>query len=356
MDKSISSRQVAIITTVGFTITKLHILPASLARFSNEGLWLSALLNVILDFLLLLVVLKITSSVDDGDVISYFENKFGKPLTKVLCFFYFLFFITKTFVPIFEQKNSIELTFYETQPTFLTFMPFFIVAFYIVIKGVRPYARSMEISLWLFISGVFIIILLSAFSGNYSSLLPIVPQNTRFLNGSLKSLIWFGDPIYLLFFVGKIKKSATHNTQIIKAFIIYAVLTILILIVFYSIFDSIAERQYYATLKMSKYSIALSDIGRFDYLGAFMLSGINVFQVSLPLIFASILLSYILNFKNKIVPALIVIAIEVVLSIITQNDFFKAIDFTQNYLVYFFIVMTYLIPLTVLLKRRRYGI
>ena len=158
------------------------------------------------------------------------------------------------------------------------------------------------------------------------------------------------------FFVGKIKKSATHNKQIIKAFIIYAVLTILILIVFYSIFDSIAERQYYATLKMSKYSIALSDIGRFDYLGAFMLSGINVFQVSLPLIFASILLSYILNFKNKIVPALIVIAIEVVLSIITQNDFFKAIDFTQNYLVYFFIVMTYLIPLTVLLKRRRYGI
>lgn len=356
MNKSITTRQMAIITTVGFTITKLHIMPAQLAHFSNEALWISALINVVLDFFLLLVVLKITREVGDGNVILYFENKFGKPFTKLLCFLYFLFFLTKTFIPIFEQKNSIELTFYETQPTFLTFMPFFIVAFYVILKGVRPYARSMEISLWLFISGIFIIILLSVFSGNYSALLPIVPQNTRFLNGVLKSLIWFGDPIYLLFFAGKIKRSARHDKTIIKSFIIYSCLTIVILIIFYSIFDSIAERQYYATLKMSKYSISLSDIGRFDYLGAFMLSGINVFQVSLPLIFASILLSYILNFKNKIVPALIVTAIEITLSIITQNDFFKALKFTQNYLVYFFIIMTYLVPIITLLKRRKYGI
>ncbi|MBR5438757.1 MAG: GerAB/ArcD/ProY family transporter [Clostridia bacterium] len=356
MEKSITSRQLAVITTVGFTITKLHILPASLSHFSKEALWLSALINIAIDFLLLLAVLKISNDAKNENVVLYFENKFGKNFTKVLCFIYALFFMLKTFIPIYEQKNSIELTFYETQPTFLTFMPFFIVAFYIVLKGVRPYARSMEISLWIFILGIAILFLLSSFSGNYSALLPIIPSNFSFLNGSLKSLIWFGDPLLLLFFVGKVKRSENHDKKIITAYITYAVLTIIFLVVFYSIFDTIAERQYYASLKMSKYSISLSDIGRFDYLGAFLLSGINVFQVCLPLIFASILLSYCFNFKNKIIPALIVVLLEFIISILTQNDFFKSLSFIQNYAVYFFIIMTYLLPIIFLLKRRRNGI
>ena len=356
MNKSITTHQLAVITAVGFSITKLHILPASLSHFSSEALWLSAFINIAIDFLLLLLVLKVLNDAKEENIMLYFENKFGKTFSKVLCFIYALFFILKTFIPIYEQKNSIELTFYETQPTFLTFMPFFIVAFYIVLKGVRPYARSMEISLWIFILGIFIIFLLSAFSGNYSALLPVIPSNASFLNGSLKTLIWFGDPLFLLFFAGKIKKTYNHNKKIIIAFIVYALITITFLVMFYSIFDTIAERQYYASLKMSKYSISLSDIGRFDYLGAFLLSGINVFQICLPLIFASILLAYCFNFKNKIIPALIVVSIEFVLSILTQNDFFKSLDFMQNYMVYFFIVMTYLVPIIILFKRRKYGI
>ena len=356
MDKSVSTRQLAIIVAVGFTITKLHILPASLAYFSGEALWLSALINLAIDFLLLLFVLKIINDAKEQNVILYFENKLGKPLGKVLCLIYALFFIIKAFIPIYEQKNSIELTFYETQPTFLTFMPFFIVAFYIVLKGIRPYARSLELCLWLFIGGIAVLFLLSAFSGDYSSLLPIIPSSNAFLNGSLKSLIWFGDPLYLLFFAGKIKKSVNHNKKIIISYVIYAVLTLIFLVMFYSIFDAISERQYYASLKMSKYSISLSDIGRFDYLGAFLLSGINVFQVCLPLIFASILIAHALNFKNKVIPALIVTLLEFVLSVLTQNDFFKSLSFIQNYAVYFFILMTYFVPIIIFLKRRKYGI
>ena len=149
MNKSITTHQLAVITAVGFSITKLHILPASLSHFSSEALWLSAFINIAIDFLLLLLVLKVLNDAKEENIMLYFENKFGKTFSKVLCFIYALFFILKTFIPIYEQKNSIELTFYETQPTFLTFMPFFIVAFYIVLKGVKPYARSMEISLWM---------------------------------------------------------------------------------------------------------------------------------------------------------------------------------------------------------------
>ena len=89
---------------------------------------------------------------------------------------------------------------------------------------------------------------------------------------------------------------------------------------------------------------------------AFLLSGINVFQVCLPLIFSAILLAYCFNFKNKVIPCLIVVLIEFALSILTQNDFFKSLSFMQNYAVYFFILMTYLIPIIMLIKRRKNGI
>ena len=126
MEKSVTTRQLAVICAVGFTITKLHILPAMLSRYSNEALWLSALINIVLDFLLLLAVLKITSNAKNENVMEFLENRFGKNVSKIICFIYVLFFLLKAFIPIYEQKNSIELTFYETQPTFLTFMPFFV--------------------------------------------------------------------------------------------------------------------------------------------------------------------------------------------------------------------------------------
>lgn len=351
----ITTRHLCIIIVVGFTLGKLYVLPALLAGMVGENMWLTTIINLIIDLLLLLMVCFILSRTNKTfyELLCYC---FGNSGAKIISFLYALFFIGKAFIPIFEQKNTIELTFYETQPTLFTFMPFFIVAFYIAIKGLKPFAKSMEFCLWIFIFGLSVTTILALSAGDFSALLPVFSKSPKQLfTASFNSLLWYGDPVFLLYFIGHstLHKKTTKN--MVLSFVIYGAITLIIFIVFYAVFDSIAQRQYYAILKMSKYSITLSNIGRYDYIAALLLSAINVYQTSLPLLLGTIALNDCFSFKNKFTSPLIVFGVMITITLITQNHFFPSISFTQKYLIYFFVFMTYILPLIIflLLIRRK---
>ncbi len=357
MALKISNKQLNIIIAVGFTLTKIYVMPAFLANISNQNLWISALFSIMIDFLLLLVVLKTAKNTNNLSVF-HSSEVFSSRTQKSLYLLYAVFFIIKAFVPIVEQKNSIEFTFYETQPTLLTFMPFFAVAFYIIIKGFQPFGRSYEMSLWLYAFSILAILTLSLFAGKYSALLPFFNNPLEILLGAFKSLIWFGDPIYILFFLGYVSTKDGKLKGVKRAYLIYSITTLVILIVFYAVFDTLAPRQYYATLKMSKYSIALSNIGRFDYIAAFMLAAMSVFQICLPLIFANVCLNKCFNFKSPFIAPSIIIVIEIAFAILTENTFLNTINFFSNYVVWFFIIMNYLLPVIFyfITRRKAYGL
>ncbi len=351
----ITTKNLSIIVIIGFTLGKLFVLPALLASMVNESLWISTAINLIIDFLLLLLVCYLLNNTDKT-IYQLFDCSFGKNGAKILSFLYAVFFISKSFIPIIEQKNTIELTFYETQPTLFTFMPFFIVAFYIAIKGLKPFAKSIEFCLWIFIFGLAVTILLSFSAGNYTALLPLFSKSPKtLLTASFKSLLWFGDPVFLLYFLGYVKRDKNSTKKLTLSFLCYSLITISIFVIFYAIFDGIAERQYYAVLKMSKYSITLSNIGRYDYIASLLISAINVYLTSLPLLLATICLNDCFSFKNKFTSPVITFLVIITLTLLTQNHFFPSIKFAQDYLSYFFILMTYIIPLILLivLKRRK---
>ena len=359
MTNQISQKQLSIIVGAGFTLTKIYVMPAFLSKIAHESMWLCAGLSLILDFFLLLIVLKTIKNINNTSLYDTGNQLFSKPVNKTITLLYAIFFMVKAFIPIVEQKNSIELTFYETEPSLLTFMPFFIVAFYVIIKGFKPFGRSYEMCLWVYVFGMLSILLLSLFAGDYKALLPIVGENpSNILTGFLKSLIWFGDPIYILFFSGYISNIKDKLKSLKKSYLIYSLSTIGILVIFYAVFDTIAPRQYYATLKMSKYSIALSNIGRFDYIAAFMLAAMCVFQTCLPLLFANLCLNKCFNFKRPFVAPIIIISLELAFTILTENSFISTIEFFSNYLIWFFIVLNYLLPFIffLLTRRKNYGL
>lgn len=349
-----NTRQLFIIIILGFSLTKLNVLPAYLSGVVGEGILFCSLLNFLLDFLLLTIVVKLLYKYENLTFFEILRSNFGNAFGKFIAFLYALLFLLKSLILIIEQKNSIELTFYETQPNFLTFLPFFIIAFYIILKGVNAYSRSVEVCLYLSIVGFLSILLLSIGAGNYTYLLPLFSQPIPLvLKGVFKSFIWFGDPLYLLTFSGSLVKSKNFKKLIYLAFAISVLITLTIFVIFYAVFDSIAPRQYFAILKMSKYSISLSNIGRFDYLASFLLSLINVYIVVLPLLFCSNLLKEILNVKNVYFTPFITVAVVLCFSLIFQHDFLKTIAFAQNFLVWLLIPLTYLVPIFLLIKSRR---
>ncbi len=349
-----NTRQLFIIILLGFSLTKFNVLPAILSGIVGEGIIFCCIINFLIDFLLLMVIVKLLYKYEDMSFYEILKYNFGGTFSKFIGFLYVLLFFLKALILITEQKNSIELTLYETQPNFITFLPFFIIAFYVILKGVNAYSRSVELCVFISILGLIAIILLSVGAGNYTYILPLFSQPIPLvLTGVFKSLIWFGDPIYLMLFCKNLIKSKNFKKLIYLSFLIAFLITLTIFVIFYAVFDSIASRQYFVLLKMSKYSISLSNIGRFDYLASFLLTLVNFYVVVLPLLFCSNLIAEILRIKNQYFAPLITIVSALCFSLILQHDFLKAVNFAQNFLVWLFIPLTYIVPLILLIKSRR---
>ncbi|MBO5712933.1 MAG: GerAB/ArcD/ProY family transporter [Clostridia bacterium] len=332
-----------------FTINiagKVHALPSILSGFADESLWVIALINYAIDFVLLIIVLSILNKIRGRSFYDVLIEKFGKVTGKVIVFILVAFLIAKSFIPFIEQKNSIELTFYETQPTNFTFLPVFIIVFYFALKGLWSFSKSVAIIFWGLIIGSTIILLLSLSAVDFERLLPFFAKPFyEIANGSIKTLIWFGDPLYLLFFSKHVDKSEKLNGKIITSYAISAVVYLVGLVFFYAVFENIAVRQYFAPLKMSKYSVTLSNIGRFDYIGTLLIVTANVYSLALPIIVASNLVENLFKFKSKYVAPLIVTGACFILTLITSHGFFAHLNFMQTYGVWFLIIVTYGLPI-----------
>ncbi len=356
-NKSVSIRQLCFIIITLFSISKFYVLPALVSGVSKEAGYLAVLINFAFDFLLLLICLFIIKNTDKP-LYDTSVSIFGKTLTNVTFFIYAVYFFMKAFIPLIEQKNTISLTFYESQPTLLIFMPFFIVGFYIVKKGINAFSRSVEIIFWIFALALLIIFALSIPAGRYGALLPFIQPIGKILPGSYKTLIWFGDPLVILFLGDYLKEKKKLFKKTVISFIVSTVITVLLVAVFYAVFDSIAERQYYAPIKMSKYSITLSNIGRLDYLGSVMLSLVSIYSITLPLLVSSTIITKLFNLdRDNFISPLIIVSLQAILINFFQNEIFKSITFFQTYILPFFIAMAYALPIifaiAVFIKNKR---
>lgn len=344
MEKALKSRQVALFFISFMPVIKLFELPGLLAKYSGEDMWVSATLSLFLDMFTLLLILYACKNTD-RDFYSLLEINFGKVIAKIIMAFYFLTFILKAILPINEQREFVELTLYETLPNPLNFFPFFAVALFLCIKKIRVLGRCADITWAVTSFGIILLIVLSIGSSDLASILPIGARGiTSSLNAVYKTSNWFGDAVYMLFFMGKIKKDKRATIKIVLSYLIASVAIIIFMIVFYGIFTSIALRQPFALTKISKYATAVNNTGRFDYIGIMLIVFSQIFAISLPLYFATFCLNKICGFKNKIIPALISVGI---LFIITAflHQYFKSIEgFIINYGGIFYILFCNILP------------
>ena len=343
--KRLNTRQLCFIIITLFSVSKFYVLPAYVSGISKEAGYLSVGLNFFIDFLLLLACVFIVKN-KNGSLYETSISIFKKPLTDITFLLFAVYFLAKAFVPLLEQKNTISLTFYESQPTLLIFMPFFIVAFYIVKQGVNAFARDVELMLWVFGLAILIIFALSVPVGNYQSLLPLFQPINKVYNGAFNTLLWFGDPVVILFLGDYLTEKKNLYKRATFSFIISAVVTILLVAIFYAIFQSIAERQYYAPIKMSKYSITLSNIGRLDYFGSILFSLVSVYSITLPLLLACECINSVFKLKGgNFISPLIVTVCEAMLVYLFQNEIFTNVSFMQRYFMPFFLITAYFLPI-----------
>lgn len=354
MKFELKARQVCLFLIAFIPINKMFILPSILAKTTGADMWLSCLISTSLD-LLTIALVTLTCKRAKTDFYSLLNNNLGKVGTKLVLIVFFVYFMLKAVMPISEQKDYVELTLYTLKPNVFYFLPFFIVAFYLCIKPLRVLGRASDV-IWIFtLFGYFVLLSLSISNADFSAILPIgVSGANKTISASSKSFNWFGDGAYLLFFIGEFNYKKRDGIKIILSYVLSAVIILSFMIIFYSIFSSIAHRQRFAFTEISKYTTVINNLGRFDYIGIVFLIFSNTFSICLPLYFACRILCRIFKTQKKWICALIVVGVQLLI-LLGLNRFYSTIEnlATGIFSVFFFVVGNVFPALSVLLTIKK---
>ena len=356
--KQLKSRQVCFFLIAFLPITKFFSLPSIIAGYASEDLWISALICLLLDFITLIPIVMACKSAKKN-FFELLEDNFGKVGAKLIATLYFIFFFVKTILPLNEQKDYIEFTLYTLKPTVIYFLPLFLLAFYICFKKLRVYGRLADVLWMITLNGFITLFVLSIPNADFSAILPVGARGfSSILKGSLTAFNWFNDSVFIMFFIGEFDYDKKTSLKIFLSFVLGAVMVVLFMITFYAIFASIAFRQRFALTEMSKYTTVISNLGRFDYIGIFMILFSNVFALCLPIYFSSKLIKYIFNIKRLwIAPAITVgLQLFIVLFLYEFSVSFERI--ITNYFSFYFILLGNVLPIIlsiIFIRRTNYA-
>lgn len=355
----LNTRQVCFFLIAFLPITKIFSLPSLIAGISKEDTWLSILFSLFLDFLTLIPIIIACKKANKG-FFELLDDTLGKTMSKIVLFLYLIYFILKSIIPINEQKDYVDYTLYTLKPTYAYFLPFFILAFYLCFKRLRTLGRISDI-LWIVsINGLTTLFLLSISNADFSAILPIGANGlSKIISGSYSALPWFGDSVFIMFFIGKFKFERRSTIKILLSFLLGAIFVILFMIIFYSIFTSIAFRQRFALTEISKYTTVISNLGRFDYIGIIMVLFANIFALCLPMYFCTKIIERIFNIKSQWIAPTISVSIQVIITLLSNQYFFSIQTFILNYASVYFILLANVFPIIISilsLKENKYEI
>ncbi len=341
---ALAPRQVCLFFIAFIPIIKFFTMPSTFAQYANEDLWICAILLIFLDLATIFFVLYACRKANT-DFITLLEYAFGKNGKKIILWAYFLFFMLKSITPLIEQNDYISKTLYMNTPNSVYFLPFFVFSFYLGTKKLRVLGRCADIMFAFTIIGYALLLILSISGINIEAILPIFANDpVGIAKGSYFGAIWFGDAVYLMFFIGEFACRKKESVKVIVSFLVASLMSLIFLIVFYCAFTSIAFRQRFALTEIAKYTTAISNTGRLDYIAIMLILVSSFISLSLPLYFATRMLNIIFDFKKKFIAPLIVNGIILAFLLITREFLYTVGAFILNFLPIVFITFSNILP------------
>ncbi len=341
----LKTRQVCFFLIAFLPITKFFSLPSIVAKSAGQDMWISVLISLLLDFLTLLPIV-FACKTSNKSLFEILETTFSKAGAKAIAILYIIYFIAKAVLPLNEQKDYVDFTLYTLKPSIVYFLPIFVLGLYMCFKKFRFLGRIADIVWMITINGFLTLIVLSISNADFSAILPIgTHKASDVISASFNSLTWFGDAVFIMFFIGQFKYERHSTLKILLSFLAGAFMVMTFMIVFYSIFSYIAFRQRFALTEISKYTTVISNLGRIDYLGIIMILFSNMFAICLPIFFVSKLLDYVFEFKKNWIAPLLSVAVQLAISVFLNEYIYGIEKIITGYLGYYFLLLGNVLPI-----------
>ncbi len=278
----ISERQIYFFLACIAPVGKLVVMPARLAGYCGNDLWLPALFQFLVQAGAIFCVLLLAKR--GQSFYSLLAGTFGRVLGKIGILLIGAFLLYAGFLPLLEQKLFVQGVFYDTLPSIVSFAPFFLFAAYLCSKPIASYGRLFDLLAPIAIAGFFGVLLFSAGTADYGAVLPVGASGLRGLaKGGAYSFAWFFDSALLLLLLGKFDYQKGMAWKGAVCYLAGGAAVAFFLVTFYGIFEGTALNQLFAFTKTSKYFSGFTVLGRVDYLFIFLLSLVTAFYTALPL-------------------------------------------------------------------------
>ena len=167
----INGRQLAFFMAFLLPVSKLLELPSRLASASGGDLLIPALLGSILEGLALFGVYQFVKKRGKG-VFAYLVEQ-SKPLATALQLFYAVLLLVYALVFLLDLEKFSLVAFSDTEPTFFSFLPFFIFSAFASCKGAKAVGRSADLCPVLFFLPFLGLVVLSVGATDFSAVFPL---------------------------------------------------------------------------------------------------------------------------------------------------------------------------------------
>ena len=206
----------------------------------------------------------------------------GNVVSKIVMWLFAAFFAAAALLPMLEQKLFVQAIFYDTIPSLITFLPFFILSVYVGAKGMRNAGRVADIAAPLFLAALVAVVIMALGESDMSWLLPILKTPVAPLaNGARFAAYNFADGAVMLMFMGRFEYRKGDCTKITLSYALSALVVLIFLAVFYSVFSVLSPDQYFAVSKIAIFFSALSLVGRVDLVAVYAMEICMLFALML---------------------------------------------------------------------------
>lgn len=229
MKKEISSRQFVIMIAISMLTFKLTYLPSILySQAGKDGLW-SFLILILADLASLALILPVFIKHQDVSFSQFLEQRIGKIASKIVYLIFFLFFLMKiiylTNVGYFFAREAI----FQEASLILFLSILFITINALFLFKINSFARTGEFFYPFIVVMLFFCILFGAITAPDYGFLPLFERGAGdIFSASWKTSFCFGDYLFILLFMGKVKIDKTFSKRLAG----YMILTIILLATF----------------------------------------------------------------------------------------------------------------------------
>lgn len=349
----ISVRQICFILIFYTAASKLLMYPTMLADYSGRDLLFSALINFLIQAIVIWAVAYLSSKTQKT-LFELIKDSLGEVTARVIYGLFALFFTVCTILPLFEQKLYVNAIFYDTAPTILIFLPIFLFTVYAGSKSFKNIGRCADVCMPIFAICIAFIFFMSFTEADFSNILPILKTPaTRIFGGSLKTSLSFLEPAYLLMFLGHFRYKKGDAAKITLSYVLGAVIILMFLALFYGIYGEITSSRQFAISKTSLYFSAIDIVGRIDLYALYAMEVVMLFAFVINIQLA---VHCLVKCTGWDCPEILSLAVNAVLAtiLLTCNHFFTAIQtFFANWLWIAVVLFAVIAPLTAWTLKRR---